>query len=289
MMVRRWEVKKTGALMNRNRRGLTLLELLLLVIMGAVAVNILMMLWGGHGSRERARRAMCAMNLGGIGKGISLYQDDYREKFPALANPAKLTQGAIAEAPEMVAIADPSDESAFLDGDVKGNGSVNAYYLLVLKGYVEEDGFRCPSDESYYPGGEGTDTDRKYDLGFDGWKNLSYALQPTSLDAAAFSSRPGNDSKGEMALASDQVLDARQTPTAGGVLPERNNTINHGYEYANVLLMNGSVLKKERQEGADSTASKWGYEGDEIFTKTQSADPVERANDSILMGKEGGK
>jgi hypothetical protein len=236
------------------------LNVLVLVFLGVVGVGLLMPT--GHPPREPMRRAVCARNLGSIGKAICLYQAVYKEEYPALANRGTLAQGGIAEEPEMVAIVDASDESAFLDGNVKGNGSVNAYYLLVNKGYAEEERFRCPSDESYRAGGEERDTGRGYDLGFDGWANISYAFQPTSIDAAAFSSRPGPGSKGEMILASDQVLDAAQTPTAGGVLPERDNNINHGYDYANVLTVSNSVKKKDRQEGAGSTARKWGYEGD---------------------------
>jgi len=254
-----------------------------LVIVGAICFPML------NHARVTPRRAACGMNLGNIGKGICLYQAVYKEQYPALANPATLAQGGIAEEPEMVAVVDSSDESAFLTGDVKGNGSVNAYYLLVAKGYTEEEGFRCPSDDTYYPGGEGTDAGRGYDLGFDGWGNISYALQPTSLDAAAFSARPSNGSKGDMAIASDQVVDRDTALTKMDNRPKENNSVNHGYEYINVLLIDGSVRRESRTKGADSTASKWGYDGDEIFTKTNSIDPIKRANDSILMGKEGGE
>jgi hypothetical protein len=274
--------------MNRNRRGLTRADTVVLVILGVVGVGWLMPWHGGH-SRELARRAACAMNLGSLGKGIALYQAGYKEKYPALANPATLAQGGIAEAPEMVAIASYTDESAFLTGDIKGNGSVNAYYLLVNKGYVEEEGFKCPSDESYYPGGEERVTGRRYDLGFDGWANISYALQPTSIDASAFPARPNDKSNGEMAIASDQVVGMVTPLTTTDNRPEEDNTVNHGYEYINVLLIDLSVRKESRKKGADSTVSKWGYEGDEIFTKTQSTDPINHANDSILMGKEGGE
>ena len=92
-----------------------------------------------------------------------------------------------------------------------------------------------------------------------------------------------------MAIASDQVVD-RDTPlTTTDNRPKENNAVNHGYEYINVLLMVGSVRRESRAKGANSTVSKWGYEGDEIFTRTQSDDPVKQANDSILMGRQGGE
>ena len=247
-----------------------------LVIVGAICFPML------NRSTEHPRGLGCAMNLSSMWKGIGLYQYEYKEKYPALANPATLAQGPIDERPEMVAVADTSEDSAFLNGDVKGNGSVNAYYLLVHQGYLEEDGFKCPSDASF----ESPDK-RIYDLGFDGWGNLSYALQPTSIDATAFSARPSNKSKGDMAIASDQVVDRHTALTTKDNRPKENNAVNHGYEYINVLLIDGSIRSESRTKGADITVSKWGYEGYEIFTKTQSTDPVKRANDSILMGRQG--
>ena len=275
----------------KQRKGFTLIELLVVIAIIALLVSILMP--SLNRARELARRAACGMNLGSLGKGIGLYQAGYKEKFPALANPNTDAQGAINVEPEMVTIADSANESAFLDGDVAGNGSVNAYYLLVNKGYVEEEGFKCPSDETYSVGGEGTTDGRKYDLGFDGWENLSYALQPTSLDAAAFSSRPGNGSKGSMVIASDQVLSALQEPAVAGLLPEVDNTVNHGYEYYNVLIISNSVKKLDRKSGlTESIKSEVGYNQDEIFRlgKAGSAysTSTDKTNDSNLMSRAGG-
>ena len=254
-------------------------------------------LFGGlFKSRETARRATCAMNLGSLGKGICLYPAGYREKFPALANHQTLGQGAINEEPKMVKVADSSDksESAFFDGDVKGNGSVNAYYLLVAKGYVEEEGFKCPSDKSFVAGGKGTQTGRRYDLGFDGWKNLSYALQPTSIDATAFSARPGSNSiGGAMVIASDQVVGKKGKLSKTDNRPKKNNSVNHGYGFVNVLTVSNSVKMQTRKKGAASVISEWGYRGDEIYALGMKGKAyptaIKQANDSILMGKEGGK
>jgi hypothetical protein len=274
--------------------GMTRVDVLFLVgvfvLVGAMCFPML------NRARVTPRTAICAMNLSSMWKGIALYQYEYKEKYPALANAVTLAQGPIDEEPEMVSILDPDDKVKYIKGSaaIKGNGSVNAYSLLIYEDYVPRDGFQCPSDDSYEcldaeeeNGESGADSPEV--LGFNGWGNLSYALQPTRIDAAAFSSRPNGKSDGEMAIASDQVVDGDTLLTKTDNRPKENNTINHGYEYANVLLMDGSVRKKERQKGADSTVSKWGYEGDEIFTKTQSADPVKRVNDSILMGKEGGE
>jgi hypothetical protein len=305
--------------MSKNRMGMTRVNAL--VLMGVGVFGVLMLVTcaditalagerratsrptsrrssGGIGgllgslftSRESARRASCAMNLGNLGKGIVLYQCGYKEKFPALVNPKTLTQGAIDEEPEMVAITGPDDESAFLDGDVKGNGSVNAYYLLVHKGYVAEEGFKCPSDASFK-----TPKDRGYSIGFDGWKNLSYALQPTSINTVELSSRPSTKMKGSMVIASDQVVGKKGKLTKTDNRPKKNNSVNHGYGHVNVLIISNSVKRQTRKKGAASIVSEWGYRGDEIYAlgmkgKAYPATPsVRRRNDSILMGKKGGK
>jgi hypothetical protein len=310
--------------MNGNRRGMTRLNVLVLMGVGVFGVLMLVTcadmtalagerratsrptsrrssgsiggLFGGlFRSRETARRATCAMNLSSLGKGICLYQAGYREKFPAQVKPKTLPQGAINEEPEMVNNADTADESPVLHGEVKGNASVNAYYLLVNKGYVEEEGFKCPSDKSFAAGGKGTKNGRGYDLGFDGWKNLSYALQPTSINTADLSSRPSNHSKGSMILASDQVVGKKGKLTKTDNRPKENNAVNHGYGYVNVLLISNSVKMQSRKKGADSMVSKWGFGKDEIYALGMKgkAYPVtssySRRNDSILMGKQGGK
>ena len=269
----------------KRKKRMTWTNVLVVIGVFVVGIGIMAMVCLApylNSARELGRRTACAMNLGSLGQGISMYQAAYKDQYPALANPATLAQGAIDERPEMVAVADTSEDSAFLNGNVKGNGSVNAYYLLVHQGYLEEEGFRCPDDASF----ESPD-ERVYDLGFDGWRNLSYAFQPTSIDPAAFSVRPSYKSKGDLVIASDQVVDRNTPLTTTDNRPKENNAVNHGYEYVNALLVSNSVRKKSRTKGADSTVSKWGYAGDEIFTKTQSTDPIKQANDSRLMGKEG--
>jgi prepilin-type N-terminal cleavage/methylation domain-containing protein len=270
--------------MNR-KKGFTLIELLVVIAIIALLVSILMP--SLQRARELARRSACGMNLGSLGKGIMLYQSVYKEKYPALAN---APEGGIGVEPAITTSSTDSAaaETAFLTTAIAGNGSVNAYYLLVYKGYVEEEGFKCPSDDTYSPPAARGD-----ELGFAGWSNLSYALQPTSTDSTTFNARPGSRSQGSMALASDQVLDGGtgQVVVAAGVLPSLENAVNHGFEFYNVLLASNSVKSFDRQKdtAADpalSQTSKVGYKNDEIFTKTAKTGATDKANDSILMGQQ---
>ena len=98
-----------------------------------------------------------------------------------------------------------------------------------------------------------------------------------------------------MVIASDQVVGKKGKLTKTDNRPKKNNSVNHGYGYVNVLLVSGSVKKQARKKGADSIISEWGYHSDEIYALGMkgkaypATDPRKRANDSILMGKEGGK
>ena len=264
----------------KRRKGFTLIELLVVIAIIALLVSILMP--SLQKARELARRSSCGMNLGNLGKGISLYQSVFKEKYPAMADDG-ITLGPINETPAITGAGDEAaNETAFLTVAIGGNGSVNAYYLLVMGDYVQEEGFKCPSDDTFETPDRGNS-----ELGFAGWSNLSYALQPTSTDYAA---RPGLKSKGSMIIAADQVLNGTGSyiPTVAGVLPVENNTVNHGYEFYNVLLSGNSVKNFSRPKGGvPSQTSKEGFKNDEIFTDgSYTVGGSKAANDSNLMGQE---
>ena len=267
----------------KQKKGFTLIELLVVIAIIALLVSILMP--SLQRARELARRSACGMNLGSLGKGIMLYQSVYKEKYPAMtdedASGNPITIGPINATPVITGAADEdANETAFLGAAIGGNGSVNAYYLLVLGDYVQEEGFKCPSDDTFETPDRGNG-----ELGFAGWSNLSYALQPTSTTYAA---RPGLKSKGAMIIAADQVLNGTATVALAGVLPVENNTVNHGYEFYNVLLSGNSVKNFSRPKGGvPSQTSKEGFKNDEIFTDgSYTVGGSKAANDSNLMGKE---
>jgi prepilin-type N-terminal cleavage/methylation domain-containing protein len=273
--------------MNR-KKGFTLIELLVVIAIIALLVSILMP--SLQKARELARRSSCGMNLGNLGKGISLYQSVFKEKYPAMPNENEtgtaITIGKIDVKPKITSAAsEAANETAFLTVAIGGNGSVNAYYLLVMGDYVQEEGFKCPSDDTFETPDRGNG-----ELGFAGWSNLSYALQPTSKDYAA---RPGLKSKGSMIIAADQVLSGKgeYVVKAVGQKPGKDNTVNHQYEFYNVLLAGNSVKSFSRSKnvgtGQQSQESKVGYKNDDIFTDgSYTVGSSKEANDSNLMGQE---
>ncbi len=65
-----------------KRKGFTLIELLVVIAIIALLVSIL--LPSLNRARELAKRAVCAANLNGIGKGLVIYQAENRDAFPWL-------------------------------------------------------------------------------------------------------------------------------------------------------------------------------------------------------------
>lgn len=66
----------------KNRSGFTLIELLVVVSIIALLISILLPAIGR--ARELAKRAYCAANLSGIGKGFHTYAAESNESFPVV-------------------------------------------------------------------------------------------------------------------------------------------------------------------------------------------------------------
>ena len=66
--------------MRRQRRGFTLIELLVVIAIIAILAAILFPVFSR--AREKARQASCQSNLKQIGLAITMYVQDYDEKFP---------------------------------------------------------------------------------------------------------------------------------------------------------------------------------------------------------------
>ena len=64
----------------RRTKGFTLVELLVVIGIIALLVSILMPALGR--ARELAKRIQCASQLNGLGKGIMMYQNEYRDSNP---------------------------------------------------------------------------------------------------------------------------------------------------------------------------------------------------------------
>ena len=65
---------------NRARAGFTLVEILVVTAIVAVAASLVVSV--AHSARERARQTLCASNIRQITLGIQLYQQEHAQRFP---------------------------------------------------------------------------------------------------------------------------------------------------------------------------------------------------------------
>ena len=118
-----------GTAMPRDRRsGFTLIELLVVIAIIAILAAILFPVFAA--ARERARSATCQSNLKQIATAWKMYADDYEGAYP---------QNRF----------DPV-------------GGLHYTWKTAIRPYVKMSNFRCPSNEWYSEGVEGTEPGRSY-------------------------------------------------------------------------------------------------------------------------------
>ncbi|MHC4504134.1 MAG: DUF1559 family PulG-like putative transporter [Planctomycetota bacterium] len=81
-----------------RRRGLTLIEVIIIVLAVGVLVGVILPALAA--ARERSRRTRCASNLRCIAYGLHLYSSDFNKLFPSY--------GVAAAIPEEAAVTDPA-------------------------------------------------------------------------------------------------------------------------------------------------------------------------------------
>lgn len=253
----------------RKSKGFTLIELLVVIAIIALLVSIL--LPSLNRARELAKRAMCAANLNGVGKGIILYQGENNDMAPHY------------RATGWDANCGTSGNTATDPGNT--NRSVTELpFMLVRTGGQGAGLFVCPST---------TDTEDKvikdtsggYHYDFTAYTNISYSYQAPIQASGTTTWEPGISSNmmGGVAIMADE------TPLydTGTLTSSNRKSMNHNKEMMNVLYADAHVAKV--------TDSNVGYSNDQIYgasntttasetsyTTTMTAHQV--AEDSFLIG-----
>jgi prepilin-type N-terminal cleavage/methylation domain-containing protein len=200
-----------GVRIMRRGKAFTLIELLVVIAIIALLVSIL--LPSLHRAQALAERTVCGTRVKGFSNAFALYKAMGEDSYPCLQPSDRLHAQNLGEAPT---------EEGFYNGAARHN-NIQHYWLLVLKGYVGDELFRCPADDQYRKPDRST-----HRYGFTDWRNVSYGFQPATRheNNKAF---PCDDMDGAMIIVGDR--------------PGKKNewNANHCGDGGNFLSMNMSV------------------------------------------------
>ena len=248
--------------MFRGRRGLTLIELLVIfLIIGIVAAIVIPLVTG---QRDRSSRVKCMSQLRAIGQSILMYSNDNRGAWPrtrASTQPVRVPTwgtGAAATQP----FTDPNGPA---DNDVSA-----AVFLLLRTQDITPEDLTCPASNAEADQYAGLTPVKRSNFS-DIKRNLSYSYQnPYPSDSVFETSRRGISF--HMPTASEYAIAADINPGKSS-----GNSSNHNRRGQNVLYGDGHVEWRKDPRAGDH--------GDDIYTAKDgnvAASPVDYA-DSILL------
>lgn len=122
------------------RRGFSMVELLVVIAIIAMLVGILLPSLGA--AMNAGRQARCLANLRGLGQGIELYKNDFREVFPVaryMPEPWISSSDFPSLNEAMESYVEPTSEAYHCPGDK----------LIYEYPYTDDDGIRRNSGSSY--------------------------------------------------------------------------------------------------------------------------------------------
>jgi len=260
-----------------SRKGFTLLELLVVLVVGllVLAVVLLIIVPGGP-SNEHANRVKCASNLRQIGQALMFYANDHKGADPQVrykpGAPLARFTGAPATQP-------------FAENGPKTNDVTAALFLLIRTADLNPEVFVCPTSNQDKDDLNNLPPDSRSN--FKGQETLSYSYaHPYPDDAAVKMGYKLDDSViADFVIAADRNECQNRYKNTNWNAPSADfremNSVNHEGEGQNVMFNDGHVEW--------CTSPFVGVKQDHIYTRNgvTSGDPMthqpENPLDTILL------
>jgi prepilin-type N-terminal cleavage/methylation domain-containing protein len=280
-------------LFGKQRRGFTLVEVL--VVIGIIALLLGILIPMISRVRERNNRTKCMANLRRIGQALLAYSTENRSHYPRIRwepgdNPDFLLGGFVPANASTPFV--PKNDANY---DAFKNDSHAGFFLLIRSGAVSADAFICPSTEDVvdtFDGASPQDRSNFSQFSFSApVRTVSYTYACLYPDKAAMAngfkalaSQVGPD----YALVADYSLPrCIQGNDSLGSNGRPGNSRNHRKQGQNVLYSDGRVVWQEtnrcgprgtRPAGAGEAVD----EADNIYTSHRNNSCNQQSPDSAL-------
>ena len=150
-----------------EQRGITITELIVTIIVGLLIIAIILPPLGKV--RKLPQRVICATNLKGLGTAITVYANDYDDKYPQLG-----------KGPWAKELGYSYEDTDFKPYDYEGDCTItSSLYLLVREADVSPEHFICPQQRTKQVEFEGQnsknlDIVELWDFGPNPYKHVSF-------------------------------------------------------------------------------------------------------------------
>jgi competence protein ComGC len=245
-----------------TRRGLTLLELLIIIAVIGILIGILGPQCGPPHYPGHLRATRCQSNLKAIGTGVVTYKAANREQTPVMRDrptyDANVNLAPISTIGCNEKYGMKREDGSVEDWALLGDNAMQNVWLMISSAVVKEKAFECPGDEGHERRvTRDASAPPQFTFGWTSPYQYSYSMHWPYLYSADLTRNPAPFN----AKLENVVIFADRNP--GGPVGKDRPPSNHSTLGTNVLYAGGSVEHHLDEKNPNSRAA---YDEDDIYT-----------------------